>query len=518
MISERIIDGAQLEKPVSLEVDVAIVGTGAGGGLAAEILSQAGLKVAMIEEGPYYTSESFDMTEAFAYPHLYQESASRQTKDKAIQVLQGRCVGGTTTVNWTSSFRTPEQTLKHWQSHFQVEGLTTKSLDSWFTKMEQRLSISPWQVPPNPNNAVIAASAKRLGYEYGVISRNVRGCLNIGYCGVGCPVDAKQSMLVTCIPEALRLGSHLLHRVRVENLTMQGERVVGISGVAMDDRGNRSRGVAVNIRARHVILSAGAIGSPAVLLRSEVPDPSELTGKRTFLHPTVISAARMVEEIRPYEGAPQSLYSDHFLWRDGVEGDCGFKLEVPPIHPVLMSTITPFFGREQHEFLKMLPNLQVMIALCRDGFHPESVGGTTLLKPDGSPVLDYPISSYLWKGIRKALLAMAEMQFAAGAKHVTPLHMMASPKRSWKAAKAHIEALSMAPLKAVVGSAHVMGGCPMGENKATALVNSHGEHHHAEGLSVYDGSLFPTSLGANPQLSIYGIIAKLATRLARNLS
>ncbi len=517
-MNKKIIDGSQLDKPIQLEVDVVIVGTGAGGGLAAEILSQAGLKVAMLEEGPYHTSESFDMTEAFAYPNLYQESANRKTKDKGIQVLQGRCVGGSTTVNWTSSFRTPERTLKYWKEVFGVQGLESESLSPWFDKMETRLGIHPWPVPPNPNNAVIEIAAKKLGYEYGVISRNVRGCMNLGYCGVGCPIDAKQSMLVTCIPEALRLGSYLLHRVRVEKLVVKGKRVVGVSCSAMNKRGNRSKEVLVQVFARQVVLSAGAIGTPAILLKSDVPDPFELTGKRTFLHPTVISAARMAQEIRPYEGAPQSLYSDHFLWKGGVDGECGFKLEVPPVHPVLMSTIMPFFGNQQYRLLKAFPNLQVMIALCRDGFNHESLGGRTLLKSDGTPELEYLMTPYLWRGIRQALLVMAEMQFAAGAKYALPLHMMASPKRSWRALKAEIESLPMAPLKTIVGSAHVMGGCPMGEERSRCLIDSEGRHLYAEGLSVLDGSLFPTSLGTNPQLTIYGIIAKLATRLAQRLS
>src|SRR5205085_85607 len=135
--------------------EVVIVGTGAGGGTAAEILSDAGLNVVLIEEGPLATSSDFHMLEAEAYAQLYQESAARKTSDRAINILQGRCVGGGTTVNWTSSFRTPEPTLAHWAREFGIRGLSTAELAPWFARMEQRLGIAPWLVPANDNNKAL---------------------------------------------------------------------------------------------------------------------------------------------------------------------------------------------------------------------------------------------------------------------------------------------------------------------------------------------------------------------------
>jgi len=101
------IDASTLGQDATLEADVCIIGTGAGGGIAADVLSDTGLKVVMIEEGMLRSSTDFRMLESEAYPTLYQESASRKTADKAINILQGRTVGGSTTVNWTTSFRTP---------------------------------------------------------------------------------------------------------------------------------------------------------------------------------------------------------------------------------------------------------------------------------------------------------------------------------------------------------------------------------------------------------------------------
>ncbi|WP_443190677.1 GMC family oxidoreductase N-terminal domain-containing protein, partial [Pseudomonas indica] len=184
-------DGSRLEQDLTLEADVAIVGSGAGGGTTAEILSAAGFKVLLIEEGPLKTSGDFKMQEAEAYGSLYQEGIGRMSKDGAITILQGRAVGGTTLVNWTSSFRTPEPTLEHWAREHDVKGHSPADMAPWFERMEQRLGVTPWAIPPNANNDVLRAGCEQLGYHWKVIPRNVRGCWNLGYCGMGCPTNAK---------------------------------------------------------------------------------------------------------------------------------------------------------------------------------------------------------------------------------------------------------------------------------------------------------------------------------------
>ncbi|HYF57373.1 MAG TPA: GMC family oxidoreductase N-terminal domain-containing protein, partial [Burkholderiaceae bacterium] len=221
----NVIDGARDEPPATVEVDVAIVGTGAGGGITAEVLARSGLRVALIEEGPLRSSRDFDMRESTAYPELYQESAARKTRDAAINVMQGRCVGGSTTVNWTSSFRTPDATLAFWAAHRALPGYSPEAMAPWFEQAERRLSIAPWVVPPNENNDLLRRGAARLGIPAAAIARNVEGCANLGYCGMGCPTNAKRSMLVTTIPAALDLGATLLVRARAERLRIEGDRV-----------------------------------------------------------------------------------------------------------------------------------------------------------------------------------------------------------------------------------------------------------------------------------------------------
>ena len=514
----KVTDCATLSSDRTFEADVVIIGSGAGGGVTAEILAKSGLKVIIVEEGALKSSKDFKMREAEAYPALYQESAARKTRDKAINILQGRTVGGSTTVNWTSSFRTPTPTLEYWHKHFGLAGYTPEALAPWFLMMEERLNVSTWLTPPNENNDLLKRGAARLGIPAAAIMRNVKGCWNLGYCGMGCPTNAKQSMLVTTIPSALNHDAMLLTHARAQRLLFKGDKVDSLECTALDATGVAASGRKVTLRARHFVVAGGAINSPALLLRSRAPNPHGLLGTRTFLHPTVISAAMFEQRVDGYAGAPQTIYSDHFLETQAIDGPVGYKLEAPPLHPLLLSTTMAGYGKAHAATMAQFPHVHALLALLRDGFHHDSPGGSVALAADGSPVLDYPISEFIWEGVRRAHLTMAEIQFAAGAKSVQPVHELADPYTSWAAAKKGIAALSYKEHITRVVSAHVMGGCTMADDERLGVVGANGRYHGVANLSVHDGSLFPTSIGANPQLSIYGITARLASTLAHELT
>ncbi|WP_134392149.1 GMC family oxidoreductase N-terminal domain-containing protein, partial [Pseudomonas aeruginosa] len=467
-------NGSRLDADLELEADVVVVGTGAGGGTTAEILSAAGLKVLLVEEGPLKTSSDFKMQEADAYPELYQEGIGRMSKDGAITILQGRAVGGTTLINWTSSFRTPEPTLQHWAQVYGVKGHSAEDMAPWFEKMEQRLHVAPWALPPNANNDVIRLGCEKLGYHWKVIPRNVLGCWNLGYCGMGCPVNAKQSMLVTTIPATLDKGGELLYLARANRLLLDGDKVTGLECLGMDERCVAPNGRRIRVRARHYVLSGGGINTPAILLRSKAPDPSQRVGKRTFLHTVNFSAGLFDRVINPFYGAPQSIYSDHFQWDDGVTGRMSYKLEVPPLQPSLASVLLGGFGSDNALRMEQLPHTNMMLALLRDGFHPDSAEGSVGLRGDDTPVLDYRMTDYTWDGIRRAFHTMAEIQFAAGAREVRPVHSDARSAKNLQEARGIIDGLRLEIYRTRLGSAHVMGGCAMGEDPAVAVADSLG--------------------------------------------
>ena len=514
----KVLGGAHGPLPDKITCDVAIVGSGAGAGITAVLLTRAGLQVVIVEEGPLKSSSDFRQRESEAYPTLYQESGSRKTEDKGVSILQGRCVGGSTTVNWTSSFRTPEPTLRFWQERFGLKDFDRDALAPYFEQAERRLHISPWLAPPNENNALLKRGAQKLGISASAIARNVKGCWSLGSCGMGCPTNAKQSMLVTTIPAALDKGATLLVETRAEQLVMSGSKAQSLRCVAVQPNGALQGGKTTTIAARHFVLAGGAINSPAVLMRSKAPDPHGLLGARTFLHPVVMSAAVLKQRVEGWAGAPQTVYTDHYMDTQPIDGPMGFKLEAPPLHPVILATTMPGYGQPHADLLAQFPHTHVLLALLRDGFHPEAPGGRVKLRSDGSAVLDYPLTGFVMEGARRALLAMAELQFASGAKEVLPVHEMAQPYTSWAQAQGAIAALPMRPLLTKVVSAHVMGGCGMAGSEAQGVVRADGGHWQIENLSVHDGSIFPTSVGANPQLSIYGITNRLAQGLVQRLT
>ena len=506
--------------PERLTCDVAIIGSGAGAGITAELLTRAGLSVILIEEGPLKSSSDFNQLETEAYRDLYQEGAARKTKDKAIGILQGRSVGGSTTVNWTSSFRTPEATLKYWQDHHGLTNYGPEALAPYFEQAERRLNMAPWQTAPNENNAILARGAAKLGIATKTIARNVKGCYNLGSCGMGCPTNAKQGMLLTTIPSALEAGATLLVETRAHRLDISNGRINHLQCIAVKPNAApvNAGSIATTIVAKHYVVAGGAINSPALLLRSGAPDPHHLLGKRTFLHPATVTTAVMPATVAGWAGAPQSVYTDHFLNTQAIDAAIGFKVEVTPVHPVFFGAQLPGFGTEQTKLFKQFANASVLVAIMRDGFHAQSVGGAVELNSDGLPVLDYPLNEYVLDGARRALLAMTEIQFAAGAKSVYPAHELGAHYTNWTDARKAINELPMQPLLAKIGSAHVMGGCSLSKEEGQGVTRPDGVHWQIENLSVHDGSLFPTSIGANPQLSIYGVVNRLTQGLAKRLT
>ena len=137
-----VVEGQTLTQDIELDADVCVIGSGAGGSVTAAVLASAGFRVVILEEGGYFTSERFTMKESDCYPNLYQEAAQRTTADLSVSIFQGRAVGGTTIVNWTTCFRTPESTIDRWRTHHAVASVDAKVLEPHFAAVEERLSIA----------------------------------------------------------------------------------------------------------------------------------------------------------------------------------------------------------------------------------------------------------------------------------------------------------------------------------------------------------------------------------------
>jgi choline dehydrogenase-like flavoprotein len=509
--SPNVLDGSSQKADLELSADVCIVGSGAGGAVTAATLAEAGLSVLVVEEGGYYTSADFTMREKFSMPHLFQEGSTRATADGAISVIQGRAVGGTTVVNWTTCFRTPEDVVAHWKDKHGVGGFAYADLVPHYEAIEKRLSIA--KVPYdslNANNKTLYDGCKKLGWEAETLRRNVFACMQTGFCHLGCPVNAKRSMLVTMIPDAIDAGAKLVFRARADKLEVSGGEVKRLRGTLLDAEGRKPTGRSFTVNAKRFVLSGGAINSPALLLRSGL-DSGGLVGARTFLHPAIASFGFYADPIEPYHGAPQSAASHHFAHRGG---DVGFFMEAVPWYPALAATAIPGYGRSHEEQLHEAAHTAIHVAICSDGFHDDVPGGQVKLRPSGAPVLEYPVVPKLWEAFRFAQKRLAEVQLASGAKRVASLHD-APVVMSGKVDEAAVDAARWENGSVPVFTAHQMGGCRMGDDAKSSVVRSEDLRHHTlTNLHVVDGSVFPTSLGVNPQESIYGLARLASTRIA----
>ncbi len=322
-----------------LKPDVCVVGSGPGGAMVASRLARAGAKVVVLEEGGYHLKDEFDMQEGTAYPRLYQDRGNRATADLSISVLQGRAVGGGTVVNWTTSYRTPDHVLEYWRER---EGLplTPEELRPHFEEVEQRLGIQKVELDDtNANNRSIYDGCKKLGWQVDTTRRNVRGCLRTGYCGMGCPVDAKQSAALTYLPDAVAAGAEVYADCRVQKIEWSGKRATAAVARVLRSGTQEESGRTVRVEPRVLVIAGGALNSPALLLRSGIDQGP--VGKKTWLHPVVAMGAFYKQAIEGFYGAPQSVASHHFARRQ--EG-AGFFIEAAPVHPMLAGIAMPGFG------------------------------------------------------------------------------------------------------------------------------------------------------------------------------
>jgi choline dehydrogenase-like flavoprotein len=506
--------GADVRADRTLECDVCVVGSGAGGAHVAQRLATRGKRVIVLEDGGFHTSDRFDMTERHMVPRLYQEGGGRASADRSIQIAQGRAVGGTTVVNWTTCFRTPERVLEFWREHHGVEGLRYQDLVPHWEAIERRLNVVKMTLEQvNRNNLVTWRGAQKLGWHADLLQRNVKHCAHTGYCGMGCPIDAKQSMLVTMIPEAVRAGADVYANAWVEHLERDGRRCTKLVARMRDPESDRLNGITLTVKAKLVVLSGGGINTPALLLRSRI-DANGRTGMRTFLHPAIGVVGVHPERIDPFVGSPQYVYSAQLAERG--DDKIGMLIEGAPVFPMSLGSFVPSFGSEKQALMELLPNLSLTGVFLHDGFDREdrNEGGHVTLTPSGKPRLDYRWTSRLREGLKTAVEAGARLQFAGGARQII------TPHPRYARSEAELErVLEAAPFDAnqiPVFSAHVMGGCAMGTHERWSVVDSRTLRHHGfDNLFVIDGSVFPTSLGVNPQLTIYGLAAWASEHVAQ---
>jgi len=465
-------------------------------------LARAGLDAVALEAGAHLTSQDFDQREDRMLAELYQDAGARTTEDLAIRVLQGRGVGGSTVHNTNLCKRTPDEILELWSRKYGIADVRPSDLRAAFETIERDLSVSEMEPAlRNANNEILRAGCEALGWRGGPLHHNRIGCVQSGFCELGCSYDAKQNAVKVLLPQAVRAGARVYSDVEAVGIVHDGRAVAGVRGVARGADGQPR--AAVEVRARIVVLAASAVGSAALARRSGVPDPHGTLGRGLRMHPGAVVVGRFDQRVYGWRGIPQSYECTELLSHE--EGsDKRVWIVTAFAHPIGAAVTVPGFGASHMAAMRSYPNLAVLTAMVHD-----ETSGEVLLDADERPVIRYKMVERDRAQLAIGLAACARLLFAAGAQEVTipavaPVRL--ANARALEAVDLSVVRPHSVPLTAV----HPMGSMCMGQDPRASVVRSTGEHHQLRGLFVADGSLFPTSIGVPPQISIYAFALHLA--------
>jgi choline dehydrogenase-like flavoprotein len=497
-----------IDRDTTLGCDVVIVGSGAGGGVVAGELAAAGHDVIVLEKGGYRNEADFTHAEAESLERLYDGGGLLATRDLGLVILQGATLGGGTVINYTTSFATPEPVREEWAREHGLPHFTgaefTRSLDA----VARRIGVNTDHAAPSGRDRVLIRGLERLGWHHGLLPRDVRGCPQddgCGYCGYGCRSGAKQSTLVTYLQDAAARGARIVVDCDVRRVVIEAGRATGVEA--------RVAGRALTVRARAVVVAGGAIHSPALLLRSGVRLPA--LGRHLALHPATAVFGIMDDDVRPWTGTVQAHYSDRFA---DLDRGYGFKFETAPVHPSLHALALAWeAGSEFHARMAGLPRTALCGILLRDRF-----GGRVRVDRDGTPVVDYRLSRYDGGHIRRAFAAAAELLEAAGAREIwLPVARWISYRPGTRGAREEwlrrVDAAGWGANELLLVTFHQMASCRMGARAATSVVDAEHRVWGVRDLYVTDASVFPTSSGVNPMLTVMGIAHRAAGIIATRM-
>lgn len=496
---QRPADGARLT------CDVLVIGLGAGGGMVLRDCARAGLQVLGLEQGPRLSREQYTQREDQMIPRLFEAGGGTATHDMAVRVLYGRGVGGSTLHNTNLCKRTPDAVLEHWGREFGLSDWSPSRMADDFASVERDLSVSLIaESDVNGNNAAMARGTRALGWRGGLLSHNRVGCMKSGFCELGCAYNAKQNTAKVLVPEAEASGAQVLSGARVTRVRHRAGRAHGADVECTDAAG---RVVArIVVEARVVVLGGGAVGSSALAQRSDLTDPYSQSGEGLRLHPGALIAGIFDDPVDAHHGIPQSV--DCTEWLDHTPGSNRRVWLIPVFaHPIGTASTMSGFGAVHMRAMRSFRHMAVFCAMVHD-----ETWGQVKAMPDGRTQLRYAMNAADTAQLGIGLKAASHLMFAAGAREV---HAPGRAPKLWKNAGeiAGVDWAFARPHAIPLSAVHPMGGMRMAADKRRSVVNAQGEHHHVRGLFVADGSVFPTSIGGPPQISIY----TFAHRIARSV-
>ncbi|MEZ4241139.1 MAG: GMC family oxidoreductase N-terminal domain-containing protein, partial [Myxococcota bacterium] len=463
--------------------DVCVVGSGAGGGVAAAVLAERGREVVVLEEGPSVGRERMTQREEQMYPLLYRDGGNQLTDDGGISVLQGRVVGGSTVVNMADVVGIPPAVLAHWRARF---GVTRYGVDR-IAEAEAacRQEIGANAIPEralNRNNSLLVAGGEALGLRVSTMEHNRVGCTGSGYCLVGCAYDAKRSVALTWIPRALRTERVLVQsEARVARFEHDGAgRVVAAVGHLCDGAGQPL--APFRVEADRFVLAAGAVHSPLVLRASGLG--GRWAGRNLSLQPQAPVAALFPDDVVMFRGIPQAAYVDCETATE-AEGLGGFRLEAISATPGMAAVTTALPAEALHGFMTGFRRMAANLCLV-----PDRPVGRVKADRSGRPTIRYDLGPEVASRLKAAMETAARCWLAAGAE-VVALPLPDAPLVRTEADLRGLQHVRFRSAAAPLISAHPQGTCRMGPDAASAVVGLDLRVHGTRNLWVADASVFP---------------------------
>lgn len=487
-----------------IDTDVCIVGSGAGGAVMAKALAEGGWQVVVLEKGRRYTKEDFTQREDEMLPRLYEECGMRSTADQSIIIMHAKGVGGTTLVNDNICFRAPAFVLAAW-TRLGIERITPEAMQPHYEKVEQEISVSRIQDEEvSRNDRIFHRGAEQIGLQPRRFLHNRNGCIGCGFCYCGCAYDRKQNMALTYLPNAEARGARIMPDTEAQTIIRHGDHIEAMVARQCDADGGQI--TTLEIRAKHFVLSGGGISTPALLLRNGFGRMNANIGRHLTLHPIMPNIGLMEEPTRFSEGIPQCEYVDQL----SPDDDAGFLLEGMSAHPVLTSFVIPSFGSSHQRVMEQFNHFTTHYIIVKD--RPQ---GRVCVTPDGAVSIHYTLHEREQQSLREGLKLSAKLFFAAGAKRVCVNHVD-MPLLEHERQIDQIDRLRLESNCMALFAPHQMSSCRMGSDPRTSVTNAYGQVHGLDNLYIADASLFPSSLGYNPQVTIMALAMRSAEFLLNN--
>ena len=480
-------------------VEVAVIGSGSGGGIAASVLNEK-YEVSIFEKGSF--GNGMTNNETFGYHNFYDTYGIQQTRGYKVLLLAGMGIGGGTSVNWTTSLRTPDKILNEWdtltkQANYFNSSEFKNSMD--YVCKELNVDIKNNRIPQKEKKLAVGLELNNLSYK--IIPRNTSNadCTESGFSTFGRYDESINSSNKIWFSEERFEPNKVFSDTNIRSLKISNGKATHINV--------ENNGTLHEIAVDRVILAAGSLNTPKILLDSGYKNKH--LGRNLKLHPVSGVAGKFSEEQKPWAGTMQGIYSDDNLF---LKDNYGYLLEGLPMHPSLFFPFFPNNLDSFSEFIKSYNNWSGSIVLTSD------TSSGSIINKYPQHLWDYKLNDFDHTNLIHGIVSLVKANYLAGAEEIM---VASSPTMHWKKSSNEsieefinkVELIKNEPYRMLLGSAHQMGTARINPNPEHGVVDLDGKVHGLDNVYIVDASTFPRCSGVNPMISIQSMSHFLMSKI-----